>query len=124
MLTTFMSLSVTNSGFSPASMHFFAQAACSGLAPLAPHLESLIQPFQLMSFAAVSTVMLIKQIAIIKSTRLVNVEPPVELAADLVAEFYEPRDGLRKIGDRAKGRFVVKRDPPFALQTSDPSRMM
>src|SRR5271165_1632966 len=50
MATTFWSLSVTRTGFSPPSTHFFAQAACAALAPFAAHLESLIQPSQLFSF--------------------------------------------------------------------------
>src|SRR5208337_816517 len=50
MATTFWSLSVTRTGFSPLSTHFLAQAACPAFAPFAPHFASLIQPSQLLSF--------------------------------------------------------------------------
>src|SRR6516162_3823728 len=53
--TTFWSLSVTSTGFSPPSMHFLAQAAWAALAPFAAHLESLIHPSQLLSFGLAVT---------------------------------------------------------------------
>src|SRR5664279_5913221 len=52
MATTFWSLSVTKTGFSPPSMHFLAHWACDAFAPLAAHFESLIHPSQLLSFGA------------------------------------------------------------------------
>src|SRR5690242_11747905 len=52
---TLPSLSVTNTGFSPLSTHFFVQASWAALAPLAPHLESLIQPAHLLSLAKAGT---------------------------------------------------------------------
>src|SRR5271165_5157177 len=48
MGTTFWSLSVTSTGFSPPSRHFLAHCAWAALAPLAAHLESLIHPSQLL----------------------------------------------------------------------------
>src|SRR5580765_7030237 len=42
---TLLSPSVTTTGEAPPSMHFLVQAAAPALAPLAPHLESLTQPF-------------------------------------------------------------------------------
>src|SRR5450755_3928447 len=58
MATTFWSLSVTSTGFSPPSTHFFAHWACAAFAPFTPHFESLIHPSQLLSFGAAMAMML------------------------------------------------------------------
>src|SRR5208282_2240440 len=44
MAITFESPSVTTTSFSPAATHFLVQASPPALAPLAPHLASVIQP--------------------------------------------------------------------------------
>src|ERR1700690_1566729 len=89
MATTFWSLSVTNTAFSPAPMHFLAHAACSALAPLAPHLESLTQPLQLMSFATASTVMLHRYSPITNNTFFFMVESPFLNCRKAASSFYE-----------------------------------
>src|SRR5437868_10098325 len=51
---TLLSLSLTKTTFSPASMHFLAQSAWPALAPLAPHFESLTHPLIFVAFAGLS----------------------------------------------------------------------
>src|SRR5271165_3128051 len=120
MLMTFWSLSVTNTGFSPASMHFLAHAACAALAPLAPHLESLIQPSQLMSFAAASMVMLMRYSPTTKSTRFSIVESPFELAFMFPWPSFRNQGMDRKLRHRAHAGLFMERVPRFAAQPIHP----